>query len=85
MNYYTRMPVVIPGLADGETRATKSQALVCFITFMPAKLMGSGWNGTYPMVRDHDEAAFGCYRTKQLILGYMSALAAGDTDTVLAL
>ena len=40
---------------------------------------------TFPIARDHDEAAFGRYRTKQLVLGYMSALAAGDTDTVLAL
>ena len=31
-----------PGLADGETQATKSQALVCFITFVPAACPSSG-------------------------------------------
>jgi hypothetical protein len=40
---------------------------------------------TFPIVREHDEAQFGRYRTKELVLGYMSALAAGDTETVLAL
>ncbi|MEX2647875.1 MAG: restriction endonuclease [Alphaproteobacteria bacterium] len=37
---------------------------------------------TFPIVRREDEAAFGRYRTKDLVLGYMNALAAGDTDTV---
>jgi hypothetical protein len=40
---------------------------------------------TFPIVREQDEARFGRYRTKELVLGYMSALAAGDTETVLAL
>jgi hypothetical protein len=40
---------------------------------------------TFPIVREHDEAQFNRYRTKDLVLGYMNALAAGDTDTVLAL
>ncbi len=40
---------------------------------------------TFPIVRDHDEAAFGRYRTKELVLGYMNALAAGDSTTILAL
>ncbi len=40
---------------------------------------------TFPIVREHDERAFGRYRTKELVLGYMAALAAGDTETVLAL
>ncbi len=39
---------------------------------------------TFPIVRQHDEAAFDSYRTRDLVLGYMSALAAGDTTTVLA-
>ena len=39
---------------------------------------------TFPIVRRQDEAAFGTYRTKDLILAYMNALAAGDTETVVA-
>ena len=31
-----------------------------------------------------DEAAFGRYRTRDLILTYMNALAAGDTETQVA-
>ena len=41
--------------------------------------------GTFPIVRREDEAAFGSYRTRDLILAYMNALAAGDTETVVAL
>ena len=41
---------------------------------------------TFPIVRRHDEAQFdGRYRTKELILAYMNALAAGDTDARMAL
>lgn len=39
---------------------------------------------TFPIVREADEAAFGRYRTKDLVLGYMNALAAGDVDSILA-
>ena len=39
---------------------------------------------TFPIIRRHDEAAFGHYRTKALILAYMNALAAGDTDSRVA-
>jgi len=39
----------------------------------------------FPIVRAADEAAFGRYRTRELVLGYMNALAAGDTESVLAL
>lgn len=39
---------------------------------------------TFPIVRAADEAAFGRYRTRELVLGYMNALAAGDIDSVLA-
>lgn len=37
---------------------------------------------TFPIVREQDEAAFGRYRTRDLILAYMNALGAGDVDTV---
>ena len=40
--------------------------------------------GTFPIVRREDEAAFGRYRTRELILAYMNALAAGDTQTRVA-
>ena len=39
---------------------------------------------TFPIVRREDEAAFGRYRTRDLILAYMNALAAGDAETVAA-
>ena len=40
---------------------------------------------TFPIVRRQDEAAYGSYRTRDLILAYMNALAAGDPETVVAL
>ena len=39
---------------------------------------------TFPIVRRHDKAAFGNYRTKAMILAYYNALAAGDTSTDVA-
>ena len=39
---------------------------------------------TFPIVRKQDEAAFGRYRTRDLILAYMNALAGGDTETMVA-
>ena len=41
--------------------------------------------GTFPIVRRQDEKEFGTYRTRDLVLAYMNALAAGDTETVVAL
>ena len=40
--------------------------------------------GTFPIVRREDERKFSHYRTRDLVLAYMSALAAGDTETVVA-
>ena len=40
---------------------------------------------TFPILRRQDEAQFDSYRTRELVLAYMSALAAGDTETVVAL
>ena len=39
---------------------------------------------TFPIVRKEDEAEFGRYRTRDLVLAYMNALAAGDTETIVA-
>ena len=39
---------------------------------------------TFPIVKREDEARFGNYRTRNLIMGYMNALAAGDTETTVA-
>jgi hypothetical protein len=36
---------------------------------------------TFPIVREQDENQFGRYRTKDLILGYMAAFAAGDPES----
>ena len=40
--------------------------------------------GTFPIVRRRDEAAFGRYLTRDIILAYLNALAAGDTETVVS-
>ena len=37
--------------------------------------------GTFPIVRRDDEKQFGSYRTRDLVLAYMDALAAGDTQS----
>ncbi len=37
--------------------------------------------GAFPIVRHQDEAWFGRYRTRDLVLAYMNALAAGDSDS----
>ena len=39
---------------------------------------------TFPIIQRQDEAQFGHYRTKDLILAYMNALAAGDTEAQMA-
>ena len=39
---------------------------------------------TFPIVRRQDEKEFGRYRTREMVLAYMNALAAGDTRTVVA-
>ena len=39
---------------------------------------------TFPIVRRENTALFDTYRTRDLILAYMIALAAGDTETVVA-
>ena len=41
--------------------------------------------GTFPIVRREDEAQFGKFRTRELVLAYMNALSAADTETVVAL
>ena len=40
---------------------------------------------TFPIIQRQDQAQFGHYRTKALILAYMNALTAGETIAVLAL
>ena len=39
---------------------------------------------TFPIVRREDEAAFGRYRTREMVLAYMNALTAGDAQTKVA-
>ena len=39
---------------------------------------------TFPIVQRRGKAAFGHYRTKDMILAYYNALAAGDTTTDVA-
>lgn len=40
---------------------------------------------TFPIVQRQDESTSGTYRTRNLILAYMNALSAGDTETVVDL
>ncbi len=40
---------------------------------------------TFPIVRREDEKQFGRFRTRDMILAYMNALAAGDTETRVAI
>ena len=40
--------------------------------------------GTFPIVQRQDVDKFGSYRTRDLVLAYMSALDAGDTETVVS-
>lgn len=37
---------------------------------------------TFPIVREEDEKAFGCYLTQNLVLAYMNAVAAGDFSSI---
>lgn len=39
----------------------------------------------FPIIRERDEAIFGRYRTKELVLAYMNAVAAGDLETIVDL
>ena len=39
---------------------------------------------TFPIVRRQAESEFGSYRTRDMVLAYMNALAAGDVGTVVA-
>ena len=39
---------------------------------------------TFPIVQRDDEKQFGRYRTRDLILAYMNAFAAEDTESVVA-
>lgn len=38
---------------------------------------------TFPIVRERDERQFGRFRTRDLVLGYINAIAAGDLDTLI--
>ncbi|MGH8771236.1 MAG: Eco57I restriction-modification methylase domain-containing protein, partial [Burkholderiales bacterium] len=40
---------------------------------------------TFPIVREQDERAFGRYLTKDMILAYMNAVAAGDFNTLVSI
>ena len=40
--------------------------------------------GTFPIVRRKDEAQFGRYRTRDMVLAYMNALDAEDTESEMA-
>lgn len=39
---------------------------------------------TFPIVREQDEKAFGRYRTKELVLAYLNAVAAGDLTSIVS-
>lgn len=56
-----------------------------FILYALSKQEASYVLDTFPIVRRDDEARFGSYRTRDMVLAYMNALAVGDTETVVAL
>ncbi len=62
--------------SDNPRAHTCSQILVALAAYIL---------DTFPIVRRHDKAAFGTYRTKEMVLAYYNALNAGDTDTDVAL
>ena len=39
---------------------------------------------TFPIDRREDEKTFGHYRTRDMIMAYMGAFGAGDTETMVA-
>ena len=39
---------------------------------------------TFPIIRREDEAEFDRYRTSEMIISYMNALKAGDTEVVVS-
>ena len=58
---------------------------LCTSIFMAFRVMTPNYIlSTFPIVQKEDEAEFGTYRTRNLILAYMSAFAAGDTETRVA-
>ena len=69
---------------DRRQRMARLDALY-FILYGLAREEAAYVLDTFPIVREQDEAAFGRFRTRELVLGYMNALAAGDPETVLAL
>jgi hypothetical protein len=40
--------------------------------------------GTFPIMREEEEKHFGRFRSRDLVLGYMAAFAAGDADSRIA-
>ena len=40
--------------------------------------------GTFPIVQQQEIAAYGRFRTRELVLNYMAALAAGNPDAKVA-
>ena len=68
---------------NAATCAPASTRSTSISTASPRKTRSTCWN-TFPIVRREDKAAFGRYRTRDLILAYMNALSAGDPEIQVA-
>jgi hypothetical protein len=67
---------------DRRHRLARLEALF-FYLYQVEKNEASYILDQFPIVRAQDEKRFGCYLTKDLILAYMNATAAGDLDSVI--
>ncbi|MFP7722140.1 hypothetical protein [Lysobacter sp. A3-1-A15] len=87
----TEDEVIVPvlrtlGWTDLIRQATTSQADALYFNLYGMDRAEAAYVlDTFPIVRAQEERAFGRYRTRDLVLGYMNALDAGDTESVLAL
>ena len=80
----TLLPLVTY-LGDGE-KVIPSSPVLHILKFLKRKKDDTGRDPVLPQHLPHrspqDEAAFGTYRTRDMTLAYMNALAAGDVEAV---
>jgi len=70
------------GITDPNEATTERQLIDAVHLYGIGKDDAAYILDTFPIVKREDEEAFGRYLTKDLILAYMNAVAAGDMDTV---
>lgn len=88
MGYVDSNDDVLPSFPWNETERRQRRARLDALFF---HLYGIGKQdadyilSTFPIVQRHDEAEFGRYLTRDLIIHHMDALSAGDTEAVIAI